>query len=239
MIKTYPQSYRFWRYDVSLPPDEWDTDYHSEEYTYSDAPESLRYKNQISAVYLYDDKCQAFLTGCTAVKNKSNNKLYLTSTTLKSDVDLLDLRSHYIDKEKIEHDTPLKIVSRLHDIGIDMLTAEYCRFDDLAGNTTSLSTLRGIFEEIMALDEIKQKNDSQSSRIINLANDFNTFFRNNIGYVGQLLTDFSNGPKFKAELQARGLDGFIFEEESHTHKPTYCIFDYNKLSAPKHEPIHL
>lgn len=72
-----------------------------------------------------------------------------------------------------------------------------------------------------------------------LVDKFNAFFHNTVGYVGQLLTDFNNGPKFKAVLHARNIDGYIFEEEARTHKPTFCIFDYGRLSAPHLELAHI
>lgn len=132
----------------------------------------------------------------------------------------------------------MKIITRLSDIGIDVLTDDYHSFDDTAGHVTPLSAIKSTLEQIMTLDEIKHKNVSQSMRIINLANEFNTFFHNNIAYVGQLLIDFSNGSVFKAALLERNIDGYIFEEEIHTHKPTYCLFDYSNLSAPIHEIVY-
>lgn len=239
MIQTFTQPYQLWRYDVSEPPDKWDANYRSIEYTYPDAMESLRYKNKISAAYFYDDKLQAFLTGMTAAKNQRQDNFWLTSACLMPTVNLLDLRFHHQKTEKVPHMTPLMIINRLSHIGIDVLTDEYLRYDGINGNVTSLSYIKSTFEEIRVLDALRHKTESQSSKIIILANEFNAFFHNKIGYVGQLLTDFNNGHKFKAALQTRNIDGYIFEEEEHMHKPTFCIFDYGNLSAPHRELAHI
>lgn len=239
MIQAFTQPYQLWRYDVSVPPDEWDTGYRSIEYTYPDALESLRYKNQINAAYFYDDKLQAFLTGMTAAKNQKQDNFWLTSTYILPTTNLLDLRFHYYKTEKVPHQTPLMIINRLYHIGIDVLTDEYLRYDGKNGNITPLSYLKSSFEGINELDEIRDKSIHQMSQVSHLVDEFNTFFHNSIGFVGQLLTDFSNGPKFKAALQARNIDGYIFEEEAYTHKPTYCIFDYGNLSSLHRELAHI
>ena len=239
MRKIFRQAYPLWRYDLDEPPKSWDNDYHSREYTYPDAVESMRHKNKIGAHYFYDNKSQAFLTGSTALNNSGKNEFWISETSIIPEIMLLDIRKH-VDRhgEEVEHDTPLKIISRLDEIGLDVLSDSFCKFLDIQGNRVPLSVMRPVYAEIQFLVDKSDKNLREVHRLNELATSINDFFHNNIGYTGQLLTDFSNGTVFKERLSAMGYDGYIFEDETHTHRPTYCIFDHRNLTAPVSEKAY-
>lgn len=59
----------------------------------------------------------------------------------------------------------------------------------------------------------------------------NGFDENNqLAYAFQGLSDFSNGRIFKAILEAKAFDGYIFRE---TDANTFCLFNPEKLSFPE------
>jgi len=62
-----------------------------------------------------------------------------------------------------------------------------------------------------------------------------------VGYLGQLLTDFNNGILFMGLLKKSGLivDGYRFCEELNPYGLTYCLFNADKLSIPNKHLVNL
>lgn len=228
-----------WRYDLIEPADEWDSSYHSPEYTYSSMAENLKFKNQIGAFYLFDNKEQALLTGRIAKEKSQSKELWLTHTTLIPSVRFLDIRSSYLENgELISHEHPIHIIDHLIELGLDVFSDNFKKYVNQKGDTYPFSVMKTNYE---TCKNIQGDNISDDDRHIKytLAQDINSFFRHpeawNLAYIGQLLTDFENGLFFKDFLEKLGCGGYIFNEAPET--PTYCILQSNNLSTPHKEIV--
>lgn len=62
-----------------------------------------------------------------------------------------------------------------------------------------------------------------------------------VGWLGQILTDFDNGPLFKRRVNAAGLkiDGYRWCENINPFGLTYCLFMPNKLAEPTSNEVQL
>lgn len=240
MITSYCIPHDLYRYDLEEPQNKWSSDYHNIEYVYEDASKELKFKNQIGAFFFYDDKSQARLTGEVGARRLKRNELWLTKTSLISDTPLLDLRMHYSNLGfPIPHTTPLQVICRLEEIGIKILNDSFHKYMNVYGEKIPFSDIRSKYEEIIILDNKDNTSLKEDLEKLKLAGDVNGFFNNRIGYLGQLLSDFSNGIHFKEMLISKGFKGYIFEEETFLHKPTFCVFDSGNLEQPISEKIIL
>lgn len=200
-------------------PKEWSTEYHSPEY------HSVEYgdKNQIGAFFFYRDKKTASNVLNAAIEkatkhgqNYQNNTL--TCCQIVEDISILDLTNC---------DSPVLMLNKLYYEGIDVLTSDF--FLD-PNKEQSFDVIRGYHQYIMAN---RKTNDIKiCSEILNKAKKINKFFKGHIGYTGQLLTDFENGISFKRQLEEKGYEGYIFDEEP--SGSTICLFNSSKLTPPKH-----
>lgn len=200
-------------------PEAWSTDFHSPEYVNGD----LGYKNQIGAFFFYFNEETAINVLTTAIK-KANSKATkyqnntITSCQLMDDIRILDLT---------KCETPLCVITKLWDKGIDVLNDNFLRHDNGVFPFGSLA------ESFCYIQETEgSSNWNAICKRLHCAKEINDFFYNLVGYTGQLLTDFENGERFKALLLEKGYEGYLFDEEKTS--PTLCIFDSAKLSSPTH-----
>lgn len=235
MIKTFNQPYDLYRYDLEEPPRQWDINYHSIEYAYEGYEDKTRLKNQIGACFFYDNKTQAYLTGCVAAKNKGKSQFWITHTSIIPPIVLLDLSEHTTASGvRKPYSTPFEVLSRLDEIGFDILNNSFNKFPDVSGNKVSLAIIRSLFSTVR--DGIIKGEDGKVIR--SYVDEINSFFNDSVGYLGQLLTDFENGIHFKELLVSKKLNGYIFKEEIFTQKPTFCILDNNLLGLPDVQTVY-
>lgn len=231
LVNTYtvPGAVHLHRYDVECPPEDWNADFKNQEYVYSDECEDLRIKNRIGAYFFFENRATAYCTGTIAAKKLNRNRIWLTETSITNEIQLLDF-SHF------EHISALLLA--FDEIGFDVLTDKFHKFNSI-GACKSFADLRPLVEHLKQLDVKPDKTDKDHYEIINIANEIGHFFSGNhrIDYLGQLLSDFTNGIEFKEMLLSKGYDGYIFRE-SHD-SPTYCILNSDALSKPIHQEIEL
>lgn len=211
-----------YRYDIQLPPQEWDVDFKNPEYAhYTMGP-----KNQIGAFFFFNSFEQAEKTASRAVtQNKDmSSEFWITKCKRNMDLRLLDLRDFL-------HCTGL--LATLDHNGFNVLTDDFKTWHGIP-----FSAIASNIKQIEAIS--KDPNwylDKAKSEIVNLAvtkvEDTFLFLNDNIGALCQLLTDFSNGFSFKSQLQENGYEGYIFNESDHSEgSDTLCILDCNKFYPP-------
>lgn len=229
LVNTYKRAVHLHRYDVECPPEDWNTDFKNQEYIYSEECVDLRIKNRIGAFFFFDNKGTAYCTGTIAAKKLNLKRIWLTETSIAKEIQLLDF-SHF------ENISSLLLV--FEEIGFDVLTDRFHKFNPI-GACKSFVEIRPLVEHIRQLDAKPDKTDRDHSEILNIANEIGQFFYGNhrIDYLGQLLSDFTNGIVFKEMLLSKGYNGYIFRE-SHD-SPTYCILNSDALSKPIHQEIEL
>lgn len=203
-------------------PKEWSTEYHSPEYYSNEYGE----KNQIGAFFFYRDEKTAYNVLTAAIEkaakhgqNYQNNTL--TYCQIIEDISILDLT--YCDR-------PVQMLNILYDEGVDVLTSDFFLHPN---KEQSFDTIRGYHQYIM--DNRKTNDIKVCSEILNKADKINKFFKEHVGYTGQLLTDFGNGIPFKRLLEEKGYEGYQFMEEKSS--PTICLFNSSKLTLPVHKIV--
>ncbi len=224
---TKPGSVDLYRYDLECPPNRWSADYKNMEYVYDVGCDDLKVKNKIGAFFFYENKLMAHCTGSIAAQNNNKNTIWLTNTSIIQEITLLNFSGF----ENIS-----SILLAFEEFGIDVLNDDFFKYD-LNGNFKSFKELRPLLSQLNQLNTKKKWNTEDVLLISDIAKEIGDFFNGNeqIGYFGQLLTDFGNGEAFKSLLKAKGCDGYIFRE-SHSSK-TYCIFEASALSMPVHQEI--
>lgn len=213
-----------YRYDLDDNlPDDWTTYYHSKQYTFDRG-----FKNICGAFFFFDNK-QTALDVFKNAAEKGAREGTITTCYIKKQVSLLDLS--YCQ-------TPSEILCFLNKNGMSVFNKGFYRYGKNQLEDVLFDKIKALIDEILT-----KENDTMEgmSFIINKSTQINEFFYFKecspceCRYIGQLLTDFNNGPKFKEILLAKGYDGYCHKE---TPKGvTYCIFDHNVLSAPRHEKI--
>lgn len=215
-----PAGTALYRYCLGVDaPADWSTEYHSPEYY---TPQ-YGHKNQIGAFFFYPNEATARNVLGVAVKKATERDEHYAQNTITSchttaDVNLLDITGCQ---------RPVNILNVLHDAGIDVLTTDFSRYRD---NIIPFNQIRGYHKYI--LDNGGSNDWIVKSDVNEYGAKIDQFFEWRVGYIGQLLTDFSNGVAFKQQLQEKGYEGYLFMEEK--DNPTICIFESGKLSAPTH-----
>ena len=213
-----------YRYDLDDNlPDDWTTDYHSKEYTCDRG-----FKNKCGAFFFFDNK-QTALDVFKYAAEKGAREGTITTCYIKKQVSLLDLSDFQF---------PSGILCFLNKNGMSVFNKGFYRYGENQSEDVLFDDIKALIDEILS-----RENDTleDMSFIINKSNQINEFFYFKecspckCRYIGQLLTDFDNGPKFKEILLDKGYDGYCFKEIP--KGVTYCIFDHNVLSAPRHEKI--
>lgn len=212
-------SFKFYRYDLVCPPIKWSQEFKNPEYVYEGEWEALKIKNQIGAFFFFDNKSTAYITGCKAAKNRTN-QIWLTCTSIIKKTSLLDI-SHFTNISSI--------LLAFDELGIDVLNDRFFKFNAFSA-CKSFKELRILIDKLRVINNMGKKDNKMAEEERDLVYEIGAFFGNNdrIDYFGQLLTDFNNGIEFKNLLIGKGYNGYIFKE-SYT-SPTYCVFDYSVLS---------
>ena len=196
-------------------PNQWDIDVHSVEYR----DDKLGYKNQIGALFFYDNERTALNVLSSAINRQKDKGIIIedaiiSTATVIEEITLLDLESG------ISRCT--QMLSCLYDLGIDVMTDEFRSHQ----RNESFGSIRERFHELYSDDWNARMS---SAKIID------DFFFNLPPLLGQSLTDFDNGPKFKRLLEEHQYEGYVFMEEYSSN--TYCIFSSQKLSCPTHRHV--
>ena len=220
-----PTNFELYRYDTKEPPLQWSNDFH--EYDYP----MIGYKNIIGAFFFYDNKETAIQTGSNEPKNTSNTVLLTHCKTIK-ETKLLDLRFASM----------IGMLAKVREAAINIFDLGMCTY--FRGHAVSLSAVAEDYAEYNALASIDQKTNKELERQTNLIYQIVRFIepRNqdaSFRGLGQLLTDFSNGPIFNRELQRKGYDGYVFYEHD-INDPivtTYCFLESKYLSKPQRKRI--
>lgn len=214
-----------YRYDLSDSlPNDWTTDYHSIEYSYDRG-----FKNKCGSFFFYDNEQTSLDVLKNAAQMRGVHVATITSCHTLKEVTLLDLS---------KYDSPSQLLCCLYKNGIDVFNKGFYCYDEDHSKDRKIDEMKESLVAILTKDN-KTMEDMLSN--INTANKINEFFYSKkcspckCRYLGQLFTDFDNGPKFKKMLLDKDYDGYCFREDP--CGMTYCIFDQNVLSAPNHKTI--
>ena len=213
-----------YRYDLTEPPKEgWSQEYKSPIYCWDDAGP----KNEIGAFFFFDNKREAIEVGNNALVQKENMikrynpdlSIWITKTIIKAKLNILDLSEckDIIDLYRV-----------LWNEQINIFRDDFYRFDYLRGSRP-LSIIKDDVSYIASHTEGRKTREWSECKynidtFCNYSDEINT-----LSYAFQGLTDFSNGKIFKNLLEAKGLEGYIFQE---TDAKTFCLFNSEKLSIP-------
>lgn len=213
---------KLYRYDIIQPPSIWDISFRNPEY-YNLGFEGLK-KNAANFYYFFSNRETAINTGKKAIQKLNINHFWITETTIKTDMNLLNLTSCI--------DTVLMVL-KLLDSNINILTNDYKLYN--SGKTIPFSD----FKEAIIYNMGVNRPFPPDIELIKSNTDLITSFFNAPGYpyslLGQYLTDFSNGIIFKDDLKKEGYNGYIFDESIGGH--TICLIDSNNIESPSSEKI--
>jgi len=198
-------------------PNKWDCNIHSLEYYCEEYGD----KNQIGALFFYDNETAALQVLSAAINNqkeKSNviKSATITRTELVKEITLLDLESGI--------DRCTNMLSCLYELGIDVLIDDFYNYQ----KREKYSSIREPFFKLYS-DNYKERMSS--------ATIVDDFFLRLPPLLGQSLTDFKNGHVFKNLLTEHGFDGYVFMEEFSSN--TYCLLSAEVLSEPKHRQVNI
>lgn len=210
------------RYDLKEPPKEWSNSFY--EYQY----ECFGNKNKLGAYFFYEN-----IENCDSTcKNDPNfhGEYYLTKCETVRDASLLSLC----------FDKMIRMLDVLYNKDIDVFSSDIRIFSK--DKVRPLLDKAEEFYEYIELVDKENKTNTECIRVLNLVNSITEYIEphygnQSFGYLGQLLTDFENGPIFKDLLEQKGYEGYIFYENAHgaPNVKTYCIFDQSLLSSPSCE----
>lgn len=223
-IMLLPAHTLLYRYDLMKPPTQWSTNFHE----YHD--KDFGFKNTSGSFFFYDNEGDSI---CTC-KNEQlfEGSGYFTQCKTIRELNLLDIRTECM----------IRIFDILYENDIDVLTSDFNTYSQ--GDARPLSAIKEDFEEYLYLVDKQEKTIQDSCTQLNLVNTITNYIEHRRGnesfrYLGQLLTDFDNGPIFKRMLMQKGFDGYVFYENDFNTPcvTTYCIFENTSLSSPNCELI--
>lgn len=208
------------RYDLVKPPKEWSDNYKNPQY----CSRNRGAKNAANFHFFFSKELTAICVGKKTLDTFDFGDLvkhpfYITSCVLTKDIRLLDISMK--DPNIFFPDFILYI---LRDVGIEVLTQSY---HNHLNNNLSFGNIAEDFNNMWLARLAKQPLSWNDQACINV----NRFFGGSASYLGQCLSDYNNGFSFKEELLKRGLDGYMFTEE--TNDATICLCDGKCLSIPE------
>lgn len=223
---------KLYRYDIKEPPKEWSTNFKNPEYVYTG---TRGVKNQIGAFFFFNSRNQAVNTAQCAFRKHKNTAdgVWITKCTIKESIRLLDLRDSIIC---------IELLAAFDKAGFAIFSDKLKSWEGVPFSRIA-NTIQPV-EDIILADtnwiydkEVKKKVQVSISEMQKILNIENT----HIGYLLQLLTDFSNGTYFRKILQDNMYEGYIFNETNHPTpiegSDTICIFNSKKILAPFVEVI--
>lgn len=219
MKASIPKDLSLYRYDIKEPPNSWDSDNHSNSTEYSNFEDHGK-KNKEGFYFLFDDRETTELTAQKACEKQKQEKYWLTTTSLKKKISIIDF-----SECKCLHD----LLTVLDTLQIDVYNSQLKIYD---------------YEEEWSISDLK---DHHRATTIRPKKPSNPLFElhiprflteldelEEVGYFGQLLTDFDNGKVFKKLIKNSGLeiDGYRWCESNKPSGLTYCLFEVSKLDEP-------
>ncbi|MFT3918433.1 hypothetical protein [Cloacibacterium sp.] len=201
-----------YRYDISKPPTNWDTDFLSCEYD----TEEHGHKNKAELFFFTDSLDIANDLGKCSAKKHSKPEYFLTTTKTQK-LKLIDFSNRF---------NIYQMLCLLHDLCIDVLTSDFKTYE----NNNHFGQLKNIFEAAEKEADSKKKFDI----IKNLKVHSNSNYEH-ISLFGQRLTDFDNGLHFKKLVKEKysDIDGYLWREFNDNRGFTYCLFESRKLCHKK------
>ena len=145
MCRIIEPGHTFYRYNIDNPPSLWDSSFHNVEYVY---PE-LGLKNQIGALFFYDNREHAIQTGLCALDrwnnnhgDKQKNELFITTTRNTKELRLLDIS---------DFPNITSILLYLRALGIDVLTDDFYLYMDSKNYQEPMSKIKPDFDKFCQL----------------------------------------------------------------------------------------
>lgn len=224
-IFNMPKGSKLYRYDLAEPPHQWSIEHKNPEYQYNS-----KSKNQFGGFFFFNSLYQAVGT-CKAAFDRYKREYqcaWLTECETICDVSLLDLRME------------LTISATLLDLykgGIDIFNDNFHVYSN-KGPQITFSIFKKDIESFAQIVEVqewyrnKEKNRTVDDFIYKIEQHF--IANDNVGLLGQRLTDLENGILFSNLLRERQRDGYIFNEANRQEgTDTVCLINSDVLSSPK------
>jgi len=197
-----------YRYDLIKPPTELSDEYRSIEY---DSQKFGKCKNMANLYFFFSNEEGTHNTAKVAMKKCNKDKYWITKVEILSNLLLLDLS---------KKGTAYLMLLELYENNIDVLNDNFKY--NVAGNSFYLSDLYKTFErsleisdeKVALIDEINAKLDCPQ-------------YLGRFSYLGQILTDFENGFRFKNILEQKQYDGYVFSES--VGVDTVCLINKDAL----------
>ncbi len=224
---------QLYRYDIIEPPKDWSSNFKNPEYVYPDTG----IKNLAGAFFFFNSYNQAENTGYCAINRHTNlaKGLWITECTIKEPINLLDLRDSCFC---------IELLAVLDKSGFPIFTDKLKSWKGVSFAPLQ-NSIRPI-EDFLLKDSSWINNQEQSTRIRMVAAEMERILsipNDHIGYLLQLLTDYSNGLYFKSILHDKGYEGYIFNESNNLFPTvgmdTVCVWSSEKLYSPSCEQICL
>ena len=202
-----------YRYDLTEPPMNWDSDYKSMEYiAYKKCGMT---KNAAGNFFFFSNEEVTKNTANIAMSKLGKKEYWLTTATISRNLNLLSLCG----------DDILFNLLKLHESGINVFTDDFLFSFNMEEKSFS------ILKE--PLDEFAKCDVYDVERKINLRNTLVQPFETHyypFGVLGQTLTDFGNGIVFSKILIENGFDGYVFDESIGGH--TICLINEAVMKSP-------
>lgn len=217
------KSATLFRYDLTEPPVNWDSNYKSVEYAYVKWGKT---KNAAKNFFFFNNEKVTISTAEVAVSNykEGDNDYWLTTATVLRNLNLFCLFGDDIFFNLL----------KLYDSEINVFTDDF--LFNFGTETKSFLILKKALDEYIKCDVL------DFDRKIELRNELVQPFVNPncpFGLLGQTLSDFNNGIAFTKLLAENGYDGYTFDESLGGH--TICLINDvvmrtpTALSKPKRE----
>lgn len=199
-----------YRYDISEPPKNWDTNFLNFEYD----TEEHGHKNKAGLFFFTDSLDLAKDLGKCSAKKNLKYEYFLTTTTTQT-LKLIDFSDRY---------NIYQMLCMLDDLEIDVLTKDFKTYE----SENHFGQLKNIFEAAEKESDSMKKLDI----IKNLKVHPNSNYEH-ISLFGQRLTDFNNGFHFKRVVKEKysDIDGYLWREFNDDRGFSYCLFDSEKLNS--------
>lgn len=205
----------FYRYDLQNPPDNWDSNFRNFEYNF----DCIGAKNKSNFLFFTDSKEIAVELGVIASKNNNMDSFYITSCKTVGSLNILDFsNSHNI----------YQMLCVLHNVGINVLIKDFMLYDNdfCSKQENTFELLKSDFENAeKEIDSIKK-----AKLVMNLKHPNSDF--EDVGLLGQLLTDFENGICFRKLLKEKKIDGYRWREFKDNRGFSYCLLYSDCLTSP-------
>lgn len=206
---------KLYRYDIIEPPRNWSSNFKNPEYVYPDTG----IKNQVGAFFFFNSYNQAKKTGYFAINRHANlaKGLWITECTIKDPINLLDLRDSCFC---------IELLAVLDKFGFPIFTDDMKSWKGVS--FVPLQNRIRPIEDFLLKDSSWVNNQEQSTRIGKAAAEVEQILsipNDHIGYLLQLLTDYSNGFYFKSILYEKG---YLMKPITCSQQKEWTLFVYGR-----------